>query len=284
LQASDLERRFFPLIFSYFRQELLAVQLLGQMKRVFDAARLPLWLYPHGILVVGKHSALIETIANVKSIHQHKKAGGGGGNNNNNSAPTLSQMFGQWFGEPASLAYETAQKNFVESLAGYSVASYLLQIKDRHNGNLLLDNCGHICHIDFGFMLGQSPGGISFESAPFKLVAEWVELMGGAESDLFHYFKALLVKGFAELIKHREKIIVLVEMMGLGKSFAKKQPVSCLQSGPAAVEGLRARFETLGKTEEQILKSVVTMVATSLNATSTGLFDRFQFATNAILY
>jgi len=225
---------------------------------------------------VGKHAALIETIANVKSIHQHKKAGG------NNAS--LSALFGQWFGEAGSLPYETAQKNFVESLAGYSVASFLLQIKDRHNGNLLLDNTGHIIHIDFGYMLGQSPGGISFESAPFKLVAEWVDLMGGTESDLFHYFKALLVKGFAELIKHKEKIIVLVEMMVLGKTAGKKQPVSCLQSGGAAVEGLRARFDGLGKTEEQILKSVVTMVATSLNATSTGLYDRFQFATNAILF
>lgn len=253
------------------------MQLLGQMKRILDAARLPLWLYPHGILVVGKHSALIETIPNVKSIHQHKKTGGGGNS-------SVSAMFAQWFGDFKSLQYERAQKNFVESLAGYSVASFLLQIKDRHNGNLLIDSSGHIIHIDFGFMLGQSPGGISFESAPFKLVPEWVELMGGPDSDLFHYFEALLVKGFHELIKHKDKIVILVEMMLLGKSAGRKQPISCLQSGVAVVEALRARFDSLGKTEEQILKNVVSMVSTSLNATSTGLYDRFQFATNAILF
>lgn len=53
-------------------------------------------------------------------------------------------------------------------------------MKDRHNGNLLLDEEGHIIHIDFGFMLSNSPGGVNFESAPFKLTRELLEVS--------HYF------------------------------------------------------------------------------------------------
>lgn len=50
------------------------------------------------------------------------------------------------------------------------------QVKDRHNSNLLLDEDGHIIHIDFGFMLSNSPGGVNFESAPFKLTRELLEV------------------------------------------------------------------------------------------------------------
>lgn len=49
-------------------------------------------------------------------------------------------------------------------------------MKDRHNSNLLIDEDGHIIHIDFGFMLSNSPGGVNFESAPFKLTRELLEV------------------------------------------------------------------------------------------------------------
>ena len=69
----------------------------------------------------------------------------------------------------------------------------LLQVKDRHNGNILMDDDGHIIHIDFGFMLSNSPGGVNFEAAPFKLTREYLEIMDsnseGKASELFDYFK-----------------------------------------------------------------------------------------------
>jgi Phosphatidylinositol 3- and 4-kinase len=56
-----------------------------------------------------------------------------------------------------------------------SVPACVAQIKDRHNGNILVDEVGHLVHIDFGFMLSNSPGGVNFESAPFKLTRELLQ-------------------------------------------------------------------------------------------------------------
>lgn len=67
-------------------------------------------------------------------------------------------------------------------------------LQDRHNGNILLDTSGHLVHIDFGFMLSNSPGGVNFEAAPFKLTRELLEIMDssseGQASEIFDYYKA----------------------------------------------------------------------------------------------
>ena len=68
---------------------------------------------------------------------------------------------------------------FVKSLAPYSLIIYLLQIKDRHNGNIMFDAQGHVVHIDFGFILDLYVGGINFENAPFKLTSEMIQVLGG---------------------------------------------------------------------------------------------------------
>lgn len=50
---------------------------------------------------------------------------------------SLVAYFEREFGPRTSEPFLTAQKNFVESCAAYSILSYLIQIKDRHNGETL---------------------------------------------------------------------------------------------------------------------------------------------------
>lgn len=44
----------------------------------------------------------------------------------------------------------------------------------------MIDSEGHIIHIDFGFMLSNSPGGVNFESAHFKFTQEYLQILDGS--------------------------------------------------------------------------------------------------------
>jgi phosphatidylinositol 4-kinase len=107
----------------------------------------------------------------------------------------------------------------MRSLAAYSIICYLLQVKDRHNGNILVDAEGHIVHIDFGFMLSNTPGNVGFEQAPFKLSQEFIDIMGGTGSALFAEFRVLCQEAFLAVRKRWDVVVALVEVMEKESTF-----------------------------------------------------------------
>ncbi|WMV53790.1 hypothetical protein MTR67_047175 [Solanum verrucosum] len=252
------------------RQEHLAVQLISHFYDIFQEAGLPLWLRPYEVLVTSSYTALIETIPDTASIHSIKSRFP--------DITSLREFYVAKYQEN-SPTFKLAQRNFVESMAGYSLVCYLLQIKDRHNGNLLLDEEGHIIHIDFGFMLSNSPGGVNFESAPFKLTRELLEIMDsdaeGVPSEFFDYFKVLCIQGFLTCRKHAERIILLVEML-------QDSGYPCFKGGPRTIQNLRKRFH-LSLTEEQCVSLVLSLISSSLDAWRTRQYDYYQRVLNGIL-
>lgn len=182
------------------RQEAFACQLIDVCDKIWTDAKIGVWVKVMRILVTGESSGLIETITNGVSLHSIKRsltlASIEGGQNPRRRIATLRDHFIKAFGAPDSDAYKAGVDAFKRSLAAYSVISYVLQLKDRHNGNVLIDNEGHIVHIDFGFMLSNSPGSVGFEAAPFKLTHEYVEVLGGVGSPEWDDFKKLCKQAF----------------------------------------------------------------------------------------
>ena len=62
-------------------------------------------------------------------------------------------------------------------------------------------------HIDFGFMLGNSPGGVGVEAAPFKFTAEYLDVLHGVDGPAFKEFRKLFHDGFEAARKHSERLI-----------------------------------------------------------------------------
>ncbi|KAI0934139.1 hypothetical protein AcV5_006082 [Taiwanofungus camphoratus] len=260
------------------RQEQLAVQLIQAFEKIWKEENCPCWVRYFRILITGHSSGLVETITDAVSIHSIKKAEyarrlaeGRFGH------VTLYDHFKTTYGDPSSAKFARAQRNFAKSLAGYSLVTYFLQIKDRHNGNILLDRDGHLIHIDFGFMLSNSPGNIGFEAAPFKLPLDYIEVLGGVDSKAFLEFKKLFKEGFEAARKHCERIITLVELM------QKDSALPCFAAlGEQTATQLRERFQQ-GLTHASVEEHVQRLIDTSLGSNWTRLYDSYQYYSQSIL-
>ncbi|DAZ99453.1 TPA: hypothetical protein N0F65_004086 [Lagenidium giganteum] len=254
------------------RQEVFAMQLISKFQDIFQESCLSLWLRPYRIISTGKSSGLIETITDAQSLDALKKR---------SDYQCLRKHFERTYGngDTNSKAFKTAQRNFLHSLVAYSLVCYFLQIKDRHNGNILLDTDGHLIHIDFGFMLGIAPGGNwSMETAPFKLTKEMVAVLGGVSSGLFGEFVHLMCLGMLAAQRNAEKIITIVEIMMRNSTFP------CFQGRDVSKElqKLRDRF-LLHHPTDKVVKCVIKMISTSYKNNWTKRYDQFQKITNGII-
>ena len=77
----------------------------------------------------------------------------------------------------------------------------------------MVDGDGHIIHIDFWILLSNSPGSVGFEAAPFKLTVEYVELLGGVDSEFIRSLFIYVKQCFKSLRDNSEEIIEIVELM-----------------------------------------------------------------------
>jgi phosphatidylinositol 4-kinase len=254
------------------RQEVFVMQMIHYFKSVFAQAKLPLWLKTYRILSCDSSTGLLEVLVDATSIDGLKKSPGypekGG----------LRAYFEMVYGGPNSESFKAAQTNFMQSLAAYALVSYLLGLKDRHNGNIMIDTRGHLIFIDFGFAMGMAPGHeFSFERAPFKLTKEYMDVMDGVGSECYKEFERMFIAGFEECRKSSQIALGLVEIM----MFKSKYP--CFSGWRYGNGKALAKFEKrlmLRVPDHRIKRKARNLIRSSQRHFGTYLYDRFQKATN----
>ena len=247
------------------RQDVLALQLIAAFRGIFNNVGLDVYVYPYRVTATAPGCGVIDVLPNSISRDMLGREAVNG----------LYDYFVSKYGSEDSIRFQEARNNFVKSMAAYSVISYLLQFKDRHNGNIMIDDAGHILHIDFGFCFDIAPGGVRFERAPFKLTSEMVAVMGGStSSQSYRWFEELCVKSFLASRQHTDKLChIVVLMLGSG--------LPCFK--PETIAHLRQRF-VLEKSEREAADYMKDLVKKSYGNFSTKGYDGFQLLTNGIPY
>uniref|UniRef100_A0A094ZD16 Phosphatidylinositol 4-kinase alpha n=1 Tax=Schistosoma haematobium TaxID=6185 RepID=A0A094ZD16_SCHHA len=247
------------------RQDILALQILQLFKNIFERCGLELFVYPYKVVATAPGRGVIECVPDSKSRDQIGRQIDG----------KLYEYFLSIYGDETNPSYQTARRNFTLSLAAYSVFLYLIQIKDRHNGNIMIDKVGHIIHIDFGFMLESSPGGNLGWESDMKLSKEMFMIMGGRmDSPSYLWFEHLSIQAYLALRPYQECIVSLISLM--------------LDSGLPCFRGqtiklLRQRFAPQ-LSDREAAASYLRIIRTCLAHWRDKSYDVLQYMQNQIPY
>ncbi|TIC01454.1 kinase-like protein [Wallemia mellicola] len=262
------------------RQDVLALQAIALFKTIFFTSGLALYLNPYRVTATGPgvssrqfrilianviKCGVIDVVPNATSRDEMGRA----------KVNDLAEYFLQTFGSKESMAYQKSRLNFIRSMAAYSLICYILQIKDRHNGNIMIDGEGHIVHIDFGFLFDIGPGGIKFEPNSFKLSHEMVTVMGGKDSDGYKMFQELIVKGFIASRIYASEIVNVVKLM-LGTELPSFK-------GEGTISRLRDRF-MLHLDDRAASQYMIGVIRNAHENSRSIAYDEFQRITNDIPY
>lgn len=219
-------------------QEQFCITLMKILNSLFITQSLNLELFPYEIFFINSNYGYVEFLENTLSIHSIKSKYG-----------CLLKFYDR-FENPI-----IAKKNFLNSFTAYCLLTYLLQVKDRHNGNILIDTkTGNLMHIDFGFILGQHPGMWLVESAPFKFTYEYSKIININE------FKYLFLEGFKVLRKEIDFLNRHFKSYGYGKYSSEIRDRLFISLGEKAMED-----------------AVLNLVDEAYGNLRTGAYDSIQF-------
>mmetsp|Transcript_10686 Transcript_10686/g.23895 ORF Transcript_10686/g.23895 Transcript_10686/m.23895 type:complete len:305 (-) Transcript_10686:435-1349(-) len=259
------------------RQDQLASQLLFLFESIFKEENLTLPLRPYMVVATCADGGLLETLTDAVSIDALKKrvgamrlarSGAGAGGGGARGVATLAECFAEIFGE--GRVSDRARLRFMQSMAGYSVLCYVLHIKDRHNGNIMLCSDGAVAHVDFGIMLNVRYAKDVIEMK-IKLSTEFVEVMG----ELMPEFTNLCKLGYLAVRKHWRQLSTLLEM---SSAAAGSAGLPCLEGDAVRQLALRLRLDRSDLEAAQHMEDELKAARQSVR---TELLDRLHGWTHA---
>mmetsp|Transcript_12965 Transcript_12965/g.19412 ORF Transcript_12965/g.19412 Transcript_12965/m.19412 type:complete len:928 (-) Transcript_12965:48-2831(-) len=254
------------------RQEVFVAQLITRYAKLFETSNLPIYLRPYRIIALSASTGMIELIADSISLDKLFA--------NPDYPGSLLRHFLNVYGPESTNDFQRARSNFIASAAGAALISYFLLLKDRHNGNILLDKFGHLIEIDFGFCFGHATGGIfSLERAPFKLTRNMVELMGPAG---FLDFQNAFADGLLAARTILDECATLIEIMQYKSNFPCFKKQSSASVARVATKFRHRHFPHLS--ELQIRAKAKLLCLSSLKSSGTYLYDLFQYKSNNIAF
>ncbi|XP_071396359.1 phosphatidylinositol 4,5-bisphosphate 3-kinase catalytic subunit gamma isoform [Centroberyx affinis] len=196
------------------RQDMLVIQTLVVMDSIWQEKSLDLNLIPYGCISTGHNIGMIEIVRNAMTIAAVQRSQGGTTGAFRNDA-----LF-DWLKNkcPLQEIHYKAVERFVNSCAGYCVATYVLGIGDRHNDNIMITDQGNLFHIDFGHILGNRKRflGVSRERVPFVLTPDFLYVMGrvrGRTSLYFQRFRDTCTQAYLSLRSHSRLLVTLFSLM-----------------------------------------------------------------------
>jgi len=245
------------------RQDMLALQVIQLFKNVFDQLGIDVFLMPYKVVATAPGCGVIECVPNAKSRDQLGRQ----------AEVNLYEYFVTTYGDERKVEFQEARSNFIKSMAAYSVVSYILQIKDRHNGNIMINDAGYIIHIDFGFMFESSPGGNMGFEPDMKLTYDWVVLMGSdVDSYTFRWFIELCVRAYLAVRNYTEEFTSLVSLM-------LDTGLPCFRG--ETLKRLRMRFAPQ-LTEREAANNMLKIIENSHMSKRAQIYDYIQLVQNQI--
>uniref|UniRef100_W4VRG7 Putative phosphotidylinositol 3 kinase 68d n=1 Tax=Corethrella appendiculata TaxID=1370023 RepID=W4VRG7_9DIPT len=209
------DKQLLPAIFKSgddLQQDMLVLQMVKLMDKLWLKEGLDLKMVTFDCVSTGYKKGMIELVTDAETLRKIQVEWGLTGSFKDKS-------IAEWLAKqnPNQLEYQRAVDNFTVSCAGYSVATYILGICDRHNDNIMLKTSGHLFHIDFGKFLGDAQmfGNFKRDRTPFVLTSDMAYVINGGDrpSIKFHYFVDLCCTAFNIVRKHSDLILHMFALM-----------------------------------------------------------------------